>query len=105
MTEQLTKENCFNQLKADYPKAYKYFIDWIYHFEEINSRDFNRSDDFEFFTLPGAMQFGIFIDFANDLVQAKLIPAFIVRIHLEREPNLIWLKGVVNTLHALENAL
>jgi len=81
--ENLTSENCFKALEAQYPLGFKCFLDWLDNYAEANNWDhvFNplyRSERVNSSTcvaiqighgpkyrdLPLAMQTGIFIEFA-----------------------------------------
>ena len=65
MIEQLTKENFWNSMMEKHPNAMKHFCKWV---DEYKARvDWQTLFDHnawpKYHNLPGAMQFGIFVEF------------------------------------------
>ncbi len=73
--ETLTKENFWNQIYIDYPKACKLFCNWIDEYKKavdwndlFNDDITNLADGYKvpkFHEIPHAMQQGIWIEFVN----------------------------------------
>ncbi len=79
MKQNLTKENFWNDIMELYPKSCKLFCDWVDKYKEENNWDnlFNaRTSRYpaldtkapKFHEIPYAMQHGIWIEFANEIL-------------------------------------
>jgi CTP-dependent riboflavin kinase len=96
MMETLTKEEFWDEMSQNYPKAMKHFNEWIDRYKEENNwKDiFNEDaevgkDDYmagtlfeapKYHDLPIAMQFGIFLEYLSDLGKGKYFPTSVVYI-------------------------
>lgn len=81
LQEPLTQENCFNELRAKYPKAMKKFCDWIDEYKEASgyNRLFAKTGTIrhgtpvfkgapKFHEIPYAMQLGICAEFFTQII-------------------------------------
>ncbi len=84
MKETLTKENFWDAIEAQYPKAFKIFHDWLTTYKEENGFPYHRKellyegkygrDDtytivtMKYHELPIAMQYGIFFQWYFECV-------------------------------------
>ncbi len=92
MKETLTKENFWDAIEAQYPKAFKIFHDWLITYKEENDwgelfnefgacsdNNYSEVEAPKYHDLPIAMQYGIFCEFSfNFCTSQGLSIAFIV---------------------------
>lgn len=76
LSEPLTKENFWNDIMKDFPNATKRFCDWIDEYKETVNWDVlfgcadhvSKKTRIKFHNIPYDMQTGIWIKFANDIL-------------------------------------
>ena len=116
MKETLTKENFWNELEQNYPKAFNHFMKWLTKYKKENEwnelfNDFpagtSTDCDIEFIApeyheLPIAMQFGIFTEFSfNFGAELGLQIAFVSNFDIGSA----MIQNVYETFRVLENTL
>jgi hypothetical protein len=69
----INKENFFNVMEKNYPFSVKHFFNWIDDYKQKNNwSELFNSNSIKFHDLPFEMQFGIIINYVQDLASKKL---------------------------------
>ncbi len=61
----LTKENFWNEMMAQYPKATKHFFDWIDEYKAVIDWYNLFAEGVKFHDVPYAIQYGIWIEYCR----------------------------------------